>query len=103
MKNQGIPSRTSNPKEKSLRVIEFTIQEGQKGCLSAAVVKGNIAILIPNILQENEMQCGLVGGWVDGWRDSNRKKKRQQKNDNGIFLLILFARVTKEWYFARWY
>jgi hypothetical protein len=33
---------------------------------------------------------------VDGWRDSNRKKKRQQKNDNGIFLLILFARVTKE-------
>jgi hypothetical protein len=50
MKNQGIPSRTSNPKEKSLRVIEFTIQEGQKGCLSAAVVKGNIAILIPNIL-----------------------------------------------------
>jgi hypothetical protein len=56
MKNQGIPSGTSNPKEKSKRDIESTINKGEKGCFSAVVVKGNNAILIPKILQEEEMQ-----------------------------------------------
>jgi len=80
MKNQGIPSRTSNPKEKSLRVIEFTIQEGQKGCLSAAVVKGNIAILIPNILPRewNAMRAGRgLGGWME--RLEQKKEKAATK------------------------